>query len=87
VDLKDFVPQTLSQIVEGVQTAQSQIKAKEAVINPSFIGDYKEIAKHGGGLMTNGGGYEQVVEFDVALTVRRVTAQKAVEKVLIEAKL
>jgi len=57
------------------------------VINLSFIDDYKEIAKHGGGLMTNVGAYEQVVEFDVALTVRKVPAQKAVEKVLIEAKL
>ena len=66
MDLKNFVSQTLSQIVEGAQTAQSQIKAKEAVINPSFIGDYKEIAKHGGGLMPNVGGYAQVVEFDVA---------------------
>jgi hypothetical protein len=79
VGLKNFVSQTLTQIVEGVQTAQSQIKAKEAVINPSFIGDYKEIAKHGGGLMINVGGYAQVVEVDVALTVRKVPEQKAVE--------
>jgi hypothetical protein len=80
VDLKDFVSQTLSQIVEGVQTAQSQIKAKGAVINPSFIGNYKEIAKHGGGLMTNVGGYAQVVEFDVALTVTEGTGTKGGRK-------
>ena len=79
MDLKDFVSQTLSQIVEGVQTAQSQIKTKGAVINPSFIGNYKEIAKHGGGFMTNVGGYAQVVEFDVTLTVRKVPEQKAAE--------
>jgi hypothetical protein len=76
MDLKDFVSQTLCQIVEGVQAAQSQIEANGAVINPSFLGDYKEVAKHGGGLMTNAGGYAQVVEFDVALTVTEGTGTK-----------
>jgi hypothetical protein len=87
MDLKDFVSKTLCQIVEGVQAAQSQIEVKGAVINPALMGDFAQVAKHGGGLMTSAGGYAQVVEFDVALTVRKVPAQKAVEKVLIEAKL
>ena len=76
MDLKDFIAQTLTQIVEGVQAAQSEIQAKGAKVNPGFVGDYKEIAKSGGGLLCATGGTAQIVEFEVALTVSEGTGTK-----------
>ncbi|MDB6102430.1 MAG: hypothetical protein JWO52_2429 [Gammaproteobacteria bacterium] len=76
MDLREFVTQTLVQIVEGVSQAKSQLSTTGASVNPLLIGDYREMAKHGGGLMLEAGGFAQLVEFDVALTITEATGTK-----------
>ena len=71
MDLKDFVAQTLTQIVEGVKEAQGAIRPHGAVINPRFRG-----IPDGEGLIQTPSGASQVVQFDVALSVKEGTATK-----------
>lgn len=47
VDLKEFVAETLQQIVEGIKTAQISTQQLGAAINPNLLGDYTVHAKHG----------------------------------------
>lgn len=75
MDLKDFVSETLLQIVEGVKAAQSEIEQHGASINPNLLGDYKEHAKHGL-LLSGTGKVAQIVEFDVALSIKEGTGTK-----------
>ena len=75
MELKDFVSETLQQIVEGVKIAQANIEQHEAAVNPNLIGDYKEHAKHGL-LLSGTGKVAQIVEFDVALSVKEGTGTK-----------
>lgn len=75
MELKDFVSEALQQIVEGVNTAQASIEHHGAAVNPNLIGDYKEHAKHGL-LLSGTGKVAQIVEFDVALTVKEGTGTK-----------
>ena len=75
MDLKDFVAETLQQIVEGTKAAQDQIQQYGAAINPNLLGDYKEHAKHGL-LLSGTGKVAQLVQFDVALEVKEGTGTK-----------
>lgn len=68
MELKEFVSETLWQIVSGVEEAQQKISTLGGEINPSLIGSVEHIAKAGGGIETMGGNYAQIVEFDVAVT-------------------
>ena len=75
MELKDFVAETLQQIVEGVKNAKSAVELNGAAVNPDLLGDYKEHAKHG--LLYSGTGkVAQIVEFDVALSVKEGTGTK-----------
>ena len=75
MELKDFVAETLQQIVEGVKNAKSAVELNGAAINPDLLGDYKEHAKHG--LLYSGTGkVAQIVEFNVALSVKEGTGTK-----------
>lgn len=69
MELKDFIAETLQQIVEGTKAAQDSIQEHGAAINPNLIGDYKEHAKHGL-LLSGTGKVAQLVQFDVALEVK-----------------
>lgn len=75
MDLKDFVAETLQQIVEGTKAAQNHIQQSGAAINPNLLGDYKEHAKHGL-LLSGTGKVAQLVQFDVALEVKEGTGTK-----------
>lgn len=68
MELKDFISNALTQIVEGVQEAQGKVTVLGAEINPSVMGGIDYVAKHGGGMETRNGNYAQIVEFDVAVT-------------------
>lgn len=72
MDLKDFVSETLQQIVEGAKNAQASVQQSGASINPNLLGDYKEHAKHGL-LLSGTGKVAQLVQFDVALEVKEGT--------------
>jgi hypothetical protein len=63
MELKDFVRETIQQIVEGVSEAQSSIEEKGAIINPSGIKFFKD-----GKWSNYHHAMPQNVEFDVGLT-------------------
>lgn len=74
MDLKDFVAETLTQIVEGVTQAQSALESKGATINPVIWTDVSKM----GVVALDGtqGRVAQMVQFDVALTVTEGTGTK-----------
>jgi hypothetical protein len=72
MDLKDFVSQTLTQIIQGVKAAQEAAKAHGAEINPSMSRSPAGAASK----ETMSGKYSRDVEFDVALTVTEGTGTK-----------
>ena len=74
MDLKDFVSQTLTQIVAGVKDSQQSVAECGASINPNLGGTQAEAAKHG--FLWSDAGFAQVVSFDVALTVTEGTGTK-----------
>src|SRR5689334_14325445 len=63
MELKDFIQQTLEQIVEGVSSAQVVIEKKGGIVNPTEVSFQKDgtwnLYKHG---------IPHSVEFDVGLT-------------------
>ncbi|EIQ1514463.1 hypothetical protein LUR59_004661 [Vibrio parahaemolyticus] len=69
MELKEFITEALTQIVEGVHEAQVKVDASGAEINPIVRGGIDYVAQNGGGLATANGNYAQLVEFDVAVTV------------------
>jgi hypothetical protein len=66
VELKDFVKNTLVQIVDGVLEAEKELSQKGATVNP--IGGYFDQAQLGGRTWSFKDGITESVEFDVALT-------------------
>ena len=70
VQLKDFVSETLRQIVEGVREAQKQLP-KEGIAPEPFQPGGVDAQKLGGYIAAASGGLRliQPVEFDVAVTV------------------
>lgn len=74
MELKDFVSQTLTQILDGVKTSQAYAKENNAGINPpypSFFGD-----KASSYLKGKNGGIIQYIDFDVAVTTIEGTGTK-----------
>ncbi|OIQ94370.1 hypothetical protein GALL_236170 [mine drainage metagenome] len=75
MDLRDFVSETLTQIVEGVKSAQSKAEESGAKVNPHLRTSFEQAGKLGF-LQTGGDGFAQIVQFDVALTVTEGTGTK-----------
>jgi len=67
MDLKDFVAQTLSQIVQGVAEAKAPVEALGAEVNPLLRTG--QTTAGNAGLLWAGSSYAQIVQFDVALTI------------------
>ena len=74
MELKDFVSQTLSQIIEGVKDAGDYANSNGAEVNPDLVGNIAELGKQG--ILWGGGRPVQIVKFDVALTVTEGTGTK-----------
>lgn len=74
MDLRDFVSETLTQIVEGVKSAQSKAAESGATVNPHLTTAHEQAGKQG--FLWTGDAYAQVVQFDVALTVTEGTGTK-----------
>ena len=74
MELKDFVAQTLTQIIAGVKDSQVTAKGLGAEVNPRLNTSYTEAGKQG--FLSIGNGYAPVVQFDVALTVTEGTGTK-----------
>lgn len=77
MELKDFVATTLSQIVEGIKQAQSDVQDTGALINPTPFSDkVHKIAESGGGIFTVSGDYAQFIEFDIAISSIEIEGKK-----------
>jgi len=74
MELRDFVSETLTQIVEGVTSAQSKANQSGAKINPHLRTSFEQAGKLG--FLQTGEGFAQIVQFDVALTVTEGTGTK-----------
>ena len=74
MDLREFVAETLVQIIDGVKDAQSRAKESGANVNPRITGSAEHAAKHG--FLSASGAPAQIVQFDVALTVKEGTGTK-----------
>jgi len=66
MDLKDFVKNTLVQIIDGVIEAENELEKKGATVNP--IGGHFDQKQLGGRTWSFKDGITETVEFDVALT-------------------
>jgi len=68
MELRDFVKETLIQIIEGVRAAHSNLKQGGGKINPiqQFFGE----GTHSNTIRDEGGQVIHTVEFDVAITVK-----------------
>ena len=73
MELKTFVAETISQIVEGVAEAQERCKGRGALVNPRVAGNYVQRDELWAG---DGSAPAQFVEFDVALTATEGTGTK-----------
>ena len=74
MELKDFLSQTLTQIIEGVAESQQVAAGHGAAVNPAF-NPMDNPARLG--FINCYDGYAQLVHFDVALTVSEGTGTKA----------
>ncbi len=76
VELKDFISETLAQIVGGVVDARAKVDALNAVarVNPFLDPMADQLAKHGFTLA--GGDAVQFVEFEVSVTTKDVSGTK-----------
>ena len=74
MNLQDFVSETISQIVQGVVTAQKSAIEHGAHVNPRLTGTTESLSSQG--LLWSGDNTAQVVHFDVALTITEGTGTK-----------
>jgi len=74
MELRDFIEETLTQIVEGVKAAQGRAKDQGARVNPHLTTSADLAAKQG--ILIASGSAAQLVQFDVAITVKEGTATK-----------
>lgn len=74
MDLKEFVSETIVQIISGVADAQKQSESLGAKVSPKLTGS----STHGVqlGFLSAEGGATQIVQFDVALTAKEGTGTK-----------
>lgn len=76
VDLEDFIAETLRQIVSGVSKAQQQAGEYGAEINPHMRSNTTVNSALGIIFTGTNGVYAQLVQFDVALTVKEGTGTR-----------
>lgn len=74
MNLKDFIAETLAQIVDGVKEAQSRAAQVGATINPPISTEASLAIKHG--IVYARGEAAQFVQFDVALTATEGSGTK-----------
>jgi hypothetical protein len=74
MDLRDFVSETLIQIADGVKQAQEKATEIGARVNPKLTGGATHAAQHG--FLAASGAPAQIVQFDVALTVKEGSGTK-----------
>lgn len=68
MDLKEFISETIVQIVAGVVDAQEKTKELGAKVSPKLTGASHFSVQHR--FLSAEGGATQIVQFDVALTAK-----------------
>lgn len=76
MDLEDYIAETLRQIVSGVAKAQQLTAEHNAHVNPNMRSNSTVNSALGIIPTDTGGIYAQLVQFDVALTVKDGTGTK-----------
>jgi hypothetical protein len=76
MELKDFISETLAQIVGGVVDARAKVNALNAVarVNPFLDPMADQLAQHG--LTLAGGDAVQFIEFEVSVTTKDASGTK-----------
>ena len=74
MNLKEFVSETIVQIIEGVIDANDRTKQYGAVVSPNIAGSQEHGAKHG--FVASKDGAAQMIHFDVALEAKEGTGTK-----------
>lgn len=74
MDLREFVAETIKQIVAGVKDAQAVQAENGASVNPRLSTSAELAVKHG--ILIASGSAAQLVQFDVAVTVKEGTGTK-----------
>jgi len=74
INLQQFVSETLLQIIGGVKDAQAAAQSLGAKVNPHLSTSANDAANIG--LLMAGRDYAQLVQFDVALSVKAGTGTK-----------
>jgi len=78
MELKDFVSQSLLQVFEGVQQAQSQTKDTQGYIAPSHIRpSTKDVPNHQSVIGFSHYAPVVSIDFDVSVTTQDITKEKA----------
>jgi len=75
MNLKEFVSETLTQIIEGVKDAQEKAKKYGSQVNPYLWKNVGNLERHNL-VETNSGEITQMIDFDVALTTAAGTETK-----------
>jgi len=74
MNLRDFISETLTQILGGVTDAQKAAAELGGKVSPRLAGAATYASDHG--FLVAHGGSAQIVRFDVALTVKEGTGTK-----------
>lgn len=76
MDLKEFLSETLVQMVEGIEDAQRRtVDKKDVRVNPTIALPSSELVKHA--IVNSSGRHAaQVVQFDIAITATEGTGTK-----------
>ncbi|MEJ2440075.1 MAG: hypothetical protein P8Z72_10470 [Gammaproteobacteria bacterium] len=74
MDLKEFISETMIQIISGVVEAQEQEKTIGGTVSPRLTAGSEFGAQHG--FLRAEGGAAQIVQFDVALTAKEGSGSK-----------
>lgn len=74
MDLREFVSDTIFQIIAGVKEAQEKASELGGDVNPRLSSGSDHAAKHG--FLRTTGGLAQIVQFDVALTIKEGSGTK-----------
>mgnify|MGYP001240455631 CR=1 FL=1 len=74
MDLRDFVSETIVEIITGVKDAQDKAQKLGGAVNPKLTSNSDYASQHG--FLRSSGGPAQIVQFDVALTIKEGTGTK-----------
>lgn len=75
MNLKEFISETLSQIIEGVKDAQEKAKNHGSKVNPYIWKNPENLSRHNF-TEASGGEIMQIIDFDVALTATQKKGTK-----------